>query len=41
MTLEESALLGADYFGHIASTNDFRIGTTAFLEKKNPTFTGT
>ena len=40
MTLEESALLGADYFGLVASTNDFRIGTKAFIEKKDPTFTG-
>jgi len=40
MTLEESALLGADYFGLVASTNDFRIGTQAFIEKKHPTFTG-
>jgi enoyl-CoA hydratase len=41
MTLEESAQLGADYFGLVASTNDFRIGTKAFIEKKNPTYTGT
>lgn len=40
MTLEESTLLGADYFGLIASTDDFRIGTKAFIEKKDPTFTG-
>jgi len=40
MTLEESALLGADYFGLVASTDDFRIGTKAFLEKKQPSFTG-
>lgn len=40
MTLEESALLGADYFGLVAFTNDFRIGTQAFIEKKHPTFTG-
>jgi len=41
MTLEESALLGADYFGLVASTHDFRIGTKAFIEKKDPTYTGT
>jgi enoyl-CoA hydratase len=40
MTLEESTWLGADYFGLIASTDDFRIGTKAFIEKKDPTFTG-
>jgi enoyl-CoA hydratase len=40
MTLEESALLGADYFGLVASTDDFRVGTKAFLEKKQPSFTG-
>jgi enoyl-CoA hydratase len=36
MTLEESALLGADYFGLVASTEDFRVGTKAFIEKKSP-----
>lgn len=41
MTLEESTQLGADYFGLVASTNDFRIGTKAFIEKKNATYTGT
>ncbi len=41
ITLEESALLGADYFGLVASTNDFRIGTKAFIEKKIPAYTGT
>lgn len=40
MTLEESALLGADYFGLAASTEDFRLGATAFLEKRSPRFTG-
>jgi enoyl-CoA hydratase len=40
MTLEESAQLGADYFGLVATTNDFRIGTKAFIEKKNATYTG-
>ena len=40
MTLEESALLGADYFGLAASTDDFRAGTKAFLEKTTPSYTG-
>jgi hypothetical protein len=31
MTVEESTLLGADYFGLIASTDDFRIGTKAVI----------
>src|SRR5262252_5076185 len=38
LTLEESTLLGADYFGLVASTEDFRAGTKAFLEKTNPSF---
>ncbi|HLW52184.1 MAG TPA: enoyl-CoA hydratase-related protein [Candidatus Angelobacter sp.] len=33
LTLEESAVLGADMFGLVASSEDFRIGTKAFLEK--------
>lgn len=32
MTLEESALLGADFFGLVAATEDFRKGTRAFLD---------
>jgi hypothetical protein len=36
--LEESVLLGADYFGLVASTEDLREGTTSFLEKTNPSF---
>ncbi|VEP14140.1 3-hydroxypropionyl-coenzyme A dehydratase [Hyella patelloides LEGE 07179] len=40
MTLEESAMLGADYFGLVASTEDFREGTRAFLEKATPKFLG-
>ena len=40
LTLEESALLGADYFGLVASTEDFREGTKSFLEKTNPSFGG-
>lgn len=41
LTMEESALLGADYFGLVAATDDFRIGTKAFLEKTEPSFGGT
>lgn len=40
LTLEESTLLGADYFGLVASTEDFREGTKAFLEKTKPSYTG-
>jgi len=40
MSLEESARLGADYFGLIAGTEDFRSGTKAFLNKKKPRFKG-
>lgn len=40
MTLEESTLLGADYFGLVAATEDFREGTKSFLEKTNPAFSG-
>jgi len=40
LTLEESTLLGADYFGLVASTEDFREGTKSFLEKTNPSFRG-
>lgn len=40
LTLEESAFLGADYFGLIASTEDFREGTKSFLEKAVPSFKG-
>jgi enoyl-CoA hydratase len=40
VTLEESAALGADCFGLIAASEDFRTGTKAFLEKKTPNFTG-
>lgn len=40
MTLEESTALGADCFGLAASSDDFRIGTKAFLEKKKPAYTG-
>lgn len=40
MSLEESAQLGADYFGLAASTEDFRTGTGAFLDKSEPNFKG-
>ncbi len=40
MTLEESASLGADYFGLVASTDDFRVGTKAFIEKTSPSYMG-
>lgn len=40
LSLEESALLGADYFGLVATTSDFRTGTRSFLEKTRPSFTG-
>jgi enoyl-CoA hydratase len=40
LTLEESTLLGADYFGLVASTGDFREGTKSFLKKTHPSFGG-
>jgi len=40
LTLEESALLGAESFGLVAATEDFRAGTKAFLDKTAPTFSG-
>jgi enoyl-CoA hydratase len=40
LALEESAKLGADYFGLIASTEDFKEGTEAFLNKKKPSYKG-
>lgn len=39
MTLEESAALGADYFGLAAATENFRIGTRAFVDKAPPRYT--
>ncbi len=40
MTLEESTKLGADYFGLVATTEDFRSGTKAFIEKRKPNYSG-
>lgn len=38
VSLEESASLGADFFGLVASTEDFRIGTEAFINKRKPDY---
>jgi len=38
--IEESTRLGTDYFGLIASTEDFRRGTKGFLDKKKVRFEG-
>jgi len=40
LTLEESALLGAESFGLVAATEDFRAGTKAFLDKTAAAFSG-
>jgi len=40
LPLDESARLGADYFGRCRSTEDFRKGTTAFIKKKKRRFMG-
>ncbi|MEN3811216.1 enoyl-CoA hydratase-related protein [Chromobacterium piscinae] len=37
---DESARLGADYFGLAAQSEDFRVGTRAFLDKRAPKFKG-
>ncbi|AUH51998.1 enoyl-CoA hydratase [Chromobacterium sp. ATCC 53434] len=37
---DESAALGADYFGLAAQSEDFRVGTRAFLDKQAPKFKG-
>lgn len=39
-TLEESTLFGAELFGVAASSDDFREGTRAFIEKRKPNFSG-
>ncbi|MBA4373372.1 MAG: enoyl-CoA hydratase [Thermodesulfovibrio sp.] len=38
LTVAGSAALGADYFGLLASSEDFREGTRAFLEKSPPAY---
>ena len=40
LSIDESAQLGADYFGLVSTTRDFRNGTRAFLEKQKTQFTG-
>lgn len=40
LPLEESAKLGADYFGLVASSEDFKEGTDAFLNKRKPFYKG-
>jgi enoyl-CoA hydratase len=40
MSVDESARFGADYFGLVASTEDFREGTGAFIAKRPPVFKG-
>lgn len=40
LSIEESAKLGADFFGLVVSTDDFREGTGAFLKKQKPKFKG-
>ena len=40
VSIDESTRLGADYFGLAASTDDFRIGTKAFLQKQTAIFPG-
>lgn len=40
LSLDESAQLGADYFGLVAASEDFRIGTRAFLGKQTPMWSG-
>lgn len=40
LPLDESARLGADYFGLVAATEDFRKGTAAFIKKKKQRFRG-
>lgn len=40
LSLEESTRLGADYFGLVAASEDFRIGTRAFVDKQTPVYKG-
>jgi len=39
-SLEEALEIGVDFFGLAASTEDFREGTDAFINKRNPKFIG-
>jgi len=40
LSIDESAKLGADCFGLVAATSDFREGTNSFLNKQKANFTG-
>jgi enoyl-CoA hydratase len=40
MTVDEALRLEAAYFGLLSATTDMREGTTAFMEKRKPAFTG-
>ncbi len=40
VSIDESTKLGTDYFGLVASTEDFRSGTEAFLQKQKAEFHG-
>lgn len=40
LPVDQSTKLGADYFGLVAGTDDFRTGTEAFLQKQKPRYTG-
>ncbi len=40
LPIDESAKLGADYFGLVSTTEDFRSGTEAFLKKQKPIYSG-
>lgn len=40
LPIDESAKLGTDYFGLAATTEDFRIGSGAFLKKQKPNYYG-
>ena len=40
LSVDESTKLGADYFGLVASSEDFREGTRSFLDKRKADFKG-
>ena len=40
LPIDESAKLGTDYFGLVSTTDDFRVGTNAFLQKQKAKITG-